>query len=175
MSSPKVLADDAMVTAKGSRVIKRLARTLHSTHVYLHNMGANVAPAKCFNFATTPLARKWLADTWWHHLKAKIPVVKDFRYLGPHVNIAGGRKAATLDARLDKGLGHLAGIGRLGADAKEKGTTVGANVQAGTFYGIEESDMTDRQATAFSAATIDVFKKRNNRLDVEWFYSTCSQ
>ena len=63
-------------------------------------MGAKVAPSKCFNFATTPTARKWLEDTWWHNLGAKIPVVKDFRYLGAHINTGGGRKAATIDTRV---------------------------------------------------------------------------
>ena len=64
---PKVLADDAMIIAKGSRMIKRLARALNGTHSYLHGMGAKVAPSKCFNFATTPAARKWLENTWWHN------------------------------------------------------------------------------------------------------------
>ena len=61
---PKVLVDDALVIAKGSRMIKRLARALNSTHSYLHNMGAKVVPTKCLNFATTPAARKYLEEDW---------------------------------------------------------------------------------------------------------------
>ena len=39
-AEPKVLADDVMIIAKGTRMIKRLARSLNGTHTDLHDMGA---------------------------------------------------------------------------------------------------------------------------------------
>ena len=40
---------------------------------------------------------------------------------------------------------------------------------------LEGSDMTDKQVASLSVAATDAFKKRNNRHDVDWFYTTCSQ
>lgn len=79
---PKVLADDVLIIATGARMIKRLARAIDATHEFLHDLGAKVAPSKCFNFASNTTARKWLEDTWWEGTVAKIPVLKDFRYVG---------------------------------------------------------------------------------------------
>ena len=108
-------------------------------------------------------------------LGCQIPVVNDFRYLGAHINTGGGRRAATLDARVHKGLGRLSRIGRLGAGTREKATAIRVKVHSGTFYWIEGSDMTDKQVASLSTAIIDVFKTRNNRHDVDWFCTTCSK
>lgn len=88
------------------------------------------------------------------------------------MNTTGGRKAATLDGRADKGLGQLGRIGRLGAEPKKQAITIRTKVHVGTFYGFEGSDVTDRQVAALSPATADVIKRGSNRHDVDWFYRT---
>lgn len=112
----KVLADDVIIIAKATRMIKRLAGMINATHAYLHDLGPKVAPSKCFNFASSTTARKRLAETWRQGTASKLPVVKDFRYLGTHLNTGRGRKAVTLD-----------------------------KVHAGAFYGTEASDYIYRQ------------------------------
>ena len=125
---PKVLADDVMIIARGTRMLRRLARALRATHCFLQDMGAKVAPAKCFNFASTPKARKWLEETWWDAITSKVPVLIDFRYLGAHLNTGGGRRSATQDARADRGIAQLRRTARLRARPEEKAKTIRVKV-----------------------------------------------
>ena len=48
-----ILADDVLVLAEGAAMVGRLAEALNSTHEYLNDMGAKVAPAKSYNFASS--------------------------------------------------------------------------------------------------------------------------
>ena len=93
-----ILADDVLLIGTGEDMVKYLAEALDRTHQYLHAMGARVAPDKSYNFASTAAARTWLSDTWWAGIKAKIQVVKDFRYLGAHINAGMGCNSSTLYA-----------------------------------------------------------------------------
>ena len=43
---------------------------------------------------------------------------------------------------------------------------------AGGLYGIEAGEVKDEQVASMSAAVMDVFNRKNNRHDVDWFYST---
>ena len=155
---PKVLADDVLVIATGARMLRRRARAVDETHAYLHDLGARVAPAKCFNFASTGSARRWLEDTWWKGIASKIPVVKDFRYLGAHVNTTKARKNATLDARASKAKLQLGRTAKLKAESEKQASIIRTKIHDGAFYDVETSDYTDRQVAELSSATIDVFK-----------------
>ena len=62
-----------------------IASAIDKTHTFLHKMGAKVAPDKSFNFSNCINTAKWLAETIWDGISAKIDVVKDFRYLGAHI------------------------------------------------------------------------------------------
>ena len=103
----RVLADDILILASGRKMLHRFGAALHKTHEYLHDAGAKVAPDKSFNFASTHKATEWLRETTWKIIGGRIPVVKDFRYLGAHLNTAGMRKAGTLDRRYDKAIAML--------------------------------------------------------------------
>ena len=78
-----MLADDVLVLADGAAMVGRLAEALNSTHEYLNDMGARVAPAKSYNFASSKKAAAWLSKATWDNIGAKIKVVTDLRYLGP--------------------------------------------------------------------------------------------
>ena len=80
-------------------MIGRLAEALNSTHEYLNDMGARVAPAKSYNFASSKKAATWLSKTTWDHIGAKIKVVTDLRYLGAHLTTRHTPTSATLDAK----------------------------------------------------------------------------
>ena len=88
---------------------------------------------------------------------------------GGHFNTGGTRKAATLDARAENGIAQLNRIGKLYARPEDRAKTIRVKTHAGTFYGIEGSDFTDRQIAELPSATINVFKHRSNRYDVDWF------
>ena len=65
----------------GKRMIGSLAEALNTTHKYFQAMGAKVAPTTSYNFASNKEAKALLDNTMWEHIKAKIEVVADFRYL----------------------------------------------------------------------------------------------
>lgn len=79
------------------------------------------------------------------------------------------RKVATLDARGDKAKVQLGRTAKLKAEADKQASIIRTEIHAGAFYSIETADYTDRQLADMTIATIDVFKKRNNRHDVDWF------
>ena len=60
---PRVLADDVLLMTRGRSMLAVFARALNATHAYLHAMGAKVASAKSYNFASMKTAREWLAAT----------------------------------------------------------------------------------------------------------------
>ena len=97
-----ILADDVLMMATGDLMTDHLAKAIDKTHAYLHDLGARVAPDKSYNFASTMSARKWLADTWWEGIGAKIEVVKDFRYLGAHLSSGRTCTSSTLQRRWEK-------------------------------------------------------------------------
>ena len=43
--------------------------------------GGQSRPDKSYNVASTVEGKKWLEQTWWEGIQAKIQVVQDFRYL----------------------------------------------------------------------------------------------
>ena len=75
-ATPRVLADDVLIVAKGEDMLKVFARTLNATYEYLQAMGAKIAPNKSYNFASTKSARMWLRYTWWKHIDEHISIVQ---------------------------------------------------------------------------------------------------
>ena len=74
-----ILADDVLVLAEGVAMVGRFAEALNTTHEYLNDMGARVAPTKSYNFASSKKAAEWLRKTTWDHIGAKIKVVADVK------------------------------------------------------------------------------------------------
>ncbi len=132
---PKVLADDVLIIAQGKGMLSKLANTLNATHVFLQDMGAKVAPTKSFNFASTSAGRKWVEETEWSAIGGAIPVLRDFRYLGAHLNTMGDRKAATLDHRFLKGVGHMRRVAHLKATPQTRAKIIRVKVYPGFFMG----------------------------------------
>ena len=96
---PKAMADDVLIIGKGSGMLGKYAHDPNETHKYLQAMGAGIAPAKVYSFASCESARKWLEETWWGTINTTIEVVKDFRYLGVHLSTALLQKQITLIQR----------------------------------------------------------------------------
>ena len=151
-------------------MLRRFARALDTTHKFLHAMGAKVAPAKSFNFASTSSACRWLAATWWDRISSCIAVVKDFRYLGVHLSTQLQRRYDTLERRLGKALGQLHRLRFVAAAASSKAKTVRTKIIPGLLYGIEVNDFNDTQLRRLAAAIVDVFSCRNDNHDTEWFF-----
>ncbi len=169
---PKVLADDVLIMAEGTHMLSKSAKALSATHQYLHDLGAKIAPAKSFNFASTEQSRRWLADTLWPIIGTSIEVCKDIRYLGAQLSTTLTQRNTTLVTRWEKALAQLKKLKFLHADQPSKIKAVLVKVFAGLFYGVEGNDLTSRQVASVSAAVLDVFRSRNDVHDADWFYVT---
>ena len=170
----KVLADDVLLLARGTDMVRTFANALRDTHRYLIAMGAKVAPSKSFNFASCKLARDWLQETWWEEIGAFINVQMDFRYLGTHLSTQVVRRHTTLAARAQKALSQLHRLKYVAASPQSKAKAIRTKIYPGLFYGIEVNDLSERQLASISAAVIDVFAGRNDNHDADWFYATQS-
>lgn len=167
---PRVLADDVLMIARGPSMLSKFAAALNATHGYLHAMGAKIAPAKSYNFASTKAAAVWLAETWWEHIQAAIQVVKDFRYLGVHLATQWCRVYTTLAARGSKAIEQLGKLQYISATAHSKAKTIRTQIYPGAFHGVESNDVPERVLGRISAAVVDAFSRRNDHYDPDWFY-----
>ena len=156
-----ILADDVLVWAEGELMVGHLAKALDTTHEYLHDMGAKVAPSKSYNFASDSKAAKWLKETIWDHLHAKIEVVSDFRYLGAHLTTRLSPTSSTMEARWEKALNQLKRLRYVPATAEAKVGIIIAKTYVAAFYGIEAARVQPARIAKMTAAVIDVFKSKN--------------
>ena len=170
-----ILADDVLIVATGNHMIRNFTKALDATHLYLHTMGAKIAPAKSFNFATHPRAKRWLENHTWLHIKDKIKVVKDLRYLGAHIHTGSGVASSTLDDRLLNAQVQLKRLRFCPAGTKAKIRAILTRVFAGAFYGVEAARITPAKLAKFGADIIDTFKQRNNNHNVDRFYATTTK
>ena len=88
-------------------MVGRLRDALNTTHEYLNDMGARVAPTKSYNFASSKKAAEWLKKMTWDHIGAKIMMVADLRYLGAHLTTRLNPTSTTPDARFEKAITQL--------------------------------------------------------------------
>ena len=106
--SVQALTDDVVIIiASGAKMVRNFARTFDATHVYWHAMGANIAPRKSVNFATSAKARRCLADTWWCPLDGLIQARKGLGYISAHISTTARAKLTTLEDIIAKGLGQM--------------------------------------------------------------------
>ena len=166
-----ILADDVLVLCKGERMTVHLATAIDTTHEYLHNMGAKVAPDKSYNFSNRSEASDWLAKTWWQHIDDAIEVVTDFRYLGAHISARSGCQSSTLDKRWDKAIHQLQRMKHIPATMEAKVRAIHAKVYAAGLYGVEASQVSTAKVAKLAAMVIDVFRSRNDDHNADRFFN----
>ena len=95
--TPRVLADDLLVTALGTNAVARYVHAMSESRVFFTAMGARVADSKCFSFASQPLNGRFLATLNWNPnplaAPSHAPVVMSFRDLGNHINLTASHAA----------------------------------------------------------------------------------
>ena len=131
----KVLADDVLMVSKGKTYLRSFADALDYTHGYLHDLGSKVAPAKSYNFASTAKAKRWLEQTTWNFIEAKIEVISDFRYLGAHVTTRQTPTSTTLDERWEKATVQLKKLRTCPATVEAKAGIILAKPMQQPFMG----------------------------------------
>ena len=169
-----ILADDVLILAQGQHMLGQFAKALNSTHDFLQQMGAKVAPNKSYNFASGRKEAKWLSQTTWEYIGATIEVVTDLRYLGAHLTTRQEPSSATLEARWVKGLNQLKRLRFCPAAVEAKVAIILAKTYAATLYGVEAARVQPQKIAQLAVAVIDVFKPRNNHHNADRFFATLS-
>eukprot|EP00973_Karenia_brevis_P078718 10926234-Karenia_brevis.AAC.1 len=82
---PRTLADDILVTAKGSRALHIFHLAFDLTIRHLLDLGGKLAPGKSKIFASFASHRRWLASYVWDRVNQTIPVVTHLRDLGSSI------------------------------------------------------------------------------------------
>ena len=98
---PRVLADDMLVSARGSNHGQLFQQAFHTIHEYLDMIGARVASSKNYTFSTDENVRSQLRDHIWPMLNSTICVVNHIRDLGTHFNVNDRKACTTLTDRLN--------------------------------------------------------------------------
>lgn len=170
-----ILADDVLVLAEGPDMVRRLAEALNSTHEFLQDMGAKVAPAKSYNFASVKSAVTWLAETTWDISGEKIQVVTDFRYLGAHITAIQSPTSSTINDRWENALVQLKRLRFCPASVEAKANIILAKTYAAAIHGIKAARVPPTKVAKLTAAVIDVFKARNKNHNVGRFFATLTK
>ena len=157
-----LLADDVLILTHGPQMLDKFVKALDTTHCYLQQMGATIAPDKSFNLASNDNASRWLQNTLWSGIQGGIQVVADFRYLGAHLCAKASLKSSTLTARLDKAMQQLSRLQHVPAEAEAKARAIVGKIFAGAFYGIEAASITTMELNKLAARILDVFHRKNN-------------
>ena len=56
---PRLLADDHQILSIGTRHLEHVEQAFDKTHEHLEDMGARIAPQKCYTCSTNTTAREW--------------------------------------------------------------------------------------------------------------------
>ena len=102
--TPRVLADDLLITTEGVGHLSRVVNTVALSFKYFEDIGAKVADNKCFTFSTDKETRKYLRDKKWRHNGKHIPLKNSFRDLGSHLNFTKTTHGATLTKRIQNAI-----------------------------------------------------------------------
>ena len=156
-------------------MVGHFTNALNATHDYLNRMGARVAPDKSHNFASHPKAKAWLSEMEWKHIKQRIQVETDFRYLGANITTKASMASATLDQRFEKASSQLKRLRFCPAGVEAKVSAILAKIYAGALYGIEAAQVTPAKFAKLSASVIDAFRSKNDNHNADKFYATISE
>ena len=159
-----ILADDVLIPAYGEQMYDNFVNALNTTHDYLQQMGARIAPDKSYNFASHIKAREWLKHTLWSKIGQgiEVTVVNDFRYLGAHLSARASLKSTTLTKRVQQALQQLKRLRTCPATPTAKARAIITKIYAVALYGIEASSITTAELNTMTAAVINVFRTRND-------------
>lgn len=172
---PRVFADDIMLYAKGDGHEEALTKSYGTTHRYLEDMGARLAPSKSSIFSTSKATRSRMRLHKWQYAgDAVIQVINNFRDLGAHVNLTNAANSKTINDRVAKGVGKVHRIASM--QANEHTTAMGIKVFSHPFalYGAEVAQPSDNLLGRYQAATATAICKCKGQRAVDAAYNTCS-
>ena len=99
--TPRVLADDILITAEGNNQYIDFCAGYDATIEYVTDIGGKLAPDKSVLFSTSRVTRRSLRLRSWRRLcGTRIQVKCAFRDLGTHINLGMRQAGATINDRM---------------------------------------------------------------------------
>jgi hypothetical protein len=112
-AQPRALADDLLVFATGPEHEVVFRRAYEATLEYIRDIGAKVAPAKCYAFSTVADTRTKLGAHCWPTIDRPVPTKSAFRDLGGHLNFGKTLTGATVNARIEAATTYAHKVARM--------------------------------------------------------------
>ena len=147
------MADDILITYKGNDIGIFVA-AFDAIHLFLHVLGAKIAPKKSFVFSTDRKFRQWLAQHTWAQLGTTVKVTLSFQDLGAHFSVSARAIGTTLTERIEKAIVVILRIRRLPHTYAQNAKFILSVALSVGLYGVEISHInegtTARLTTAIS-------------------------
>ena len=172
---PRLLADDLQLLSTGTRHLEHFEHAFTKTQEHLEDMGAKIAPQKCYTCSTNTTAREWLRTHRWRRLQRTIPVVNDVRDLGAHWSISGGNVAATLARRIVETTTSLTRLDMFKAPSDKQIAIIRGKLLPKGLYGCELGPINETAMRGFRAATATSMTYSTTRRSSGLTFAMCSR
>ena len=149
---PRILADDILLFAQGPKHEEVFKQAFEATHVFVADIGANLAPAKSTTFSTVESTRQKLKATVWKYIGQKIKVVVHTRDLGSHLCTGKTLVAPTITDRLIEATKMVERIRRTPYSYRQKAQMIRVAAIPKGLYGAEAAAVPEQALQAFRTA-----------------------
>ena len=151
---PRILADDLQIISTGTRHLDHFQYAYSITHEHLDDMGAKIAPQKCFTFSSDTVSREWLRRHRWRRLGRTVLVVNGCRDLGAHFNVSADKKVGTtLTERMRQATKSTERLDMFNAPYDKKEAIIRTKMLPKGLYGCELAPVNEAAMRAFRTAT----------------------
>ena len=150
--TPRLLADDVMISAQGEQHEDIFRKCYELTFDFMHDIGAKIAPTKCFTFSSNRTTRKRLRTHFWLSPSSQVAVVTNLRDLGAHLSLGSTLTGTTITKRLHKATAIVHKIARTSYNFCSKAMLIRQVALATGLYGAEAAPACDQALAGLRSA-----------------------
>ena len=152
-----------------------LARDAMKTSLqYFKDIGAKVAPKKCFITSTCSSARARLRTYRWCAEGQAIPTKNHFRDLGAHMCLDNSKANTTLTERCDNAADATTRLDRLPLTTDRKAEIIRTNVLPAALYGSEVGEASKRSMNRLTTAIVNAIGPKGKKRSTVLTFEICS-
>jgi hypothetical protein len=171
--APRILADDLQIFAAGPRHLENMSYAFDLTHEHMEDMGANIAPTKSITFASNITTRKWLRNHKWRRLGRNVPLRRDMRDLGGHLNTAERRTyGTTLTDRMRKTAESVRALQKRRAPYKAKAELIRTKQLPKALYGCETAPVNESALKKLQTKILGLTRSARSGNSTPWHRRT---
>ena len=189
--TPRVLADDLLILATDTEQagghlagnaeaaqghLAKAVAAFDATHGHLQDLGAKIAPKKCYAFTSCTTSRSWLRQHRWGRLDKVITVVNDTRDLGAHLNATVNKMVGTtLTQRMIKMTTKTNALNMHKADYDKKAAIIRGKLIPAAIYGCETAPVNEAALRGLRTSIVDTLAYTTKRRSPDLTFACCSR